>query len=98
MSGESDKRGRCRLTLTINGVHFSVRPLQSEDDQIKRAFRLRRIPLRSGVIFDVAETAHGAVCDCPDFVFRRDGLDPRGCLHIRAMRAVGLLEASLPRN
>ncbi len=43
-------------------------------------------------VFDVAETVHGAVCDCPDFVFRRDGLDPAGCLHIRAMRAVGLLD------
>ncbi len=90
MSGEPEKRRNCRLTLTIDGVHFSVRPIQSEDDQIHRAFRLRRKPFRSGVIFDVAETVHGAVCDCPDFVFRRDGLDPRGCLHIRAMRAVGL--------
>ncbi len=92
MSGETEQRGRCRLTLTINGVHFSVRPIQSEDDQIHRAFRLRRLPLQSGVIFDVAETVHGATCDCPDFVFRRDGPDPRGCLHIRAMRAVGLLD------
>ena len=48
----------------------------------------------------MAETVQGAVCDCPDFVFRRDGLDPKGCLHIRAMRAVGLLDtpyASLNR-
>jgi hypothetical protein len=87
-----EKRGSCRLTLTANRVLFSVRPVQSEDDQIKRAFRLRRIPFRSAVIFDVAETVQGATCDCPDFVFRRDGLDPRGCLHIRAMRAVGLLD------
>jgi len=76
MSSDPEQRGRCRLTLTINGVHFSVRPIQSEYDQIHRAFRLRRKPFRSGVIFDVAETVHGAVCDCPDFVFRRDGLDP----------------------
>jgi len=79
-------------TLTINGVHFYVHPIRSEHDQIHRAFRLRRQPLQSGIVFDLAETVQGAVCDCPDFVFRRDGLDPRGCLHIRAMRAVGLLE------
>jgi hypothetical protein len=91
MGGESEQRGRCRLTLTINGVHVSVRPIQSEDDPIRRAFRLQRIPLRSGVIFDVAETVQGSTCDCPDFVFRREGLDPHGCLHIRAMRTVGLL-------
>jgi hypothetical protein len=39
----------------------------------------------------VAETVHGAVCDCPEFVLSRDRLDPKGCLHIRVMRAVGLL-------
>jgi len=92
MTSEPEKRGRCRLTLTVNGVSFTVRPNRSEDDQVHRAFRLRRLPLSSGIVFDVAETVHGAVCDCPDFVFRRDGLDPRGCLHIRAMRAVGLLD------
>jgi len=91
MSSGGDQRGRCRLTLTINGVHFCVRPIRSEDDQIHRAFRLRRKPFQSGIIFDVAETVQGATCDCPDFVFRREGLDPRVCLHIRAMRAVGLL-------
>ena len=91
MNDEPEQRGRCRLTLSINGINFSVRPIRSEDDQIHRAFRLRRKPFHSDVIFDVAETVHGATCDCPDFVFRRDGLDPRGCLHIRAMRAVGLL-------
>ena len=37
-----------------------------------RAFRLTR----KDDIFDVAQTIHGAVCDCPDFIFRRDGLDP----------------------
>jgi hypothetical protein len=65
MSSDPEQRGRCRLTLTINGVHFSVSPIQPEDDQIRCAFRLRRKPFQSGVIFDVAETVHGAVCDCP---------------------------------
>ncbi len=27
-------------------------------------------------------------CDCPDFIFRRDGIDPRGCLHIQAVKAL----------
>jgi len=58
-----------------NGVHFS------EDDQIQRGFRLRRKQFRSNV--------HGAVCKCPDFVFRRDGLDAAGFPHLRA---VGLLK------
>ena len=79
--------GRCRLTLTINGLHYAVRPIASQDDAVSRAFRLTR----KGDIYDVAQTVHGPVCDCPDFIFRRDGLDPHGCLHIRAMRAVGIL-------
>jgi hypothetical protein len=80
--------GLCRLTLTINGQHYAVRPIVAQDDNISRAFRLGR----KGVIYDVAQTVHGPICDCPDFIFRRDGLDPHGCLHIRAMVAVGLLD------
>ena len=91
MSDEPDNGDLCRLTLTINAVHFSGRPITTEDANVKRAFRLRKQPRRSDVIFDVAETVHGAICDCPDFEFRRDGLDPRGCLHVWAMKAVGLL-------
>ena len=56
-------------------------------DDVPRAFRLSR----KGDVYDVAQTVHGPTCDCPDFIFRRDGLDPLGCLHIRAMRAVGML-------
>ncbi len=83
----SQRPGRCRLTLTINGLHYGVRRIASEDDAVPRAFRLTR----KHDIFDVAQTVHGPVCDCPDFIFRRDGRDPNGCLHIRAMRAVGIL-------
>lgn len=52
-----------------------------------RAFRLGR----KCDLYDVAQTVHGPTCDYPDVIFRRDGLDARGCLHIRAMRAVGML-------
>ncbi len=33
----------------------------------------------------------GHTCDCPDFIFHRDGLDPGGCKHIKALVACGLL-------
>jgi len=82
-----NRPGRCRLTLTINGLHYAVRPIASEADDVGRAFRLSR----KSDVYDVAQTVHGPTCDCPDFIFRRDGLDPLGCLHIRAMRAVGML-------
>src|SRR3954447_7403286 len=91
----TNRPGRCRLTLTINGLHYAVRPIVSQDDAVSRAFRLSR----NEDVFDVARTVHGVVCDCYDFIFRRDGLDPRGCLHIRAMLAVGLLDpVGVPRG
>ena len=82
-----NRPGLCRLTLTINGRHYAVRPIASQADDVPRAFRLSR----KGDVYDVAQTVHGPTCDCPDFIFRRDGLDPLGRLHIRAMRAVGML-------
>jgi hypothetical protein len=82
-----NRPGRCRLTLTINGLHCTVRPIATQADDVSRAFRLSR----KDDLYDVAQTVHGPICDCPDFIFRREGLDVRGCLHIRAMRAVGML-------
>lgn len=79
--------GRCRLTLTINNSNYDVRPIAPGDDSVLKAFRLTR----DGHVYDVALHPYGHTCDCPDFIFRRDGLDPEGCLHIRAMIAVGLL-------
>jgi hypothetical protein len=54
-----------------------------------RLFRLHKgdTPAR----YVVAETPDGAVCDCPDFTFHREGIDPDGCKHIKAMVAVGLI-------
>ena len=79
--------GRCRLTLTINNVNYDVRPIAPGDDSVLKAFRLTR----DGHVYDIALNSYGPTCDCPDFIFRRDGLDPEGCLHIRAMIAVGIL-------
>jgi hypothetical protein len=77
--------GTCRLTLTINGTHYSVRP---NVGAACVAFRLKK---PDGTIYDVARTEHGLTCDCPDFVFHREGRDPAGCKHTKAMAACGLL-------
>jgi hypothetical protein len=42
--------------------------------------------------YTVADTGDGATCDCPDFLFRHDGHDQTGCKHVRALRALGLLD------
>jgi hypothetical protein len=77
--------GTCRLTLSINGTHYSVRPNQGAACV---AFRLKKA---DGTVYDVARTEDGLTCDCPDFIFHRDGLDPAGCKHTKAMVACGLL-------
>lgn len=80
------ENGRCRVShlfLLINETLYGVQPLESE-----RAFRLNK---SDGTLYDVAQTPHGARCDCPDFIFRRDGLDPSGCKHVQALAAQGLI-------
>lgn len=80
--------GTCRLTLHINGTAYTVRPIPCDPAAAVRAFRLRK---SDGTTYDVARAAFGTVCDCPDFEFHRDGIDPAGCKHIKAMTACGLL-------
>ncbi len=79
--------GRCGLTLRIDGTAYRVRPLPA-DFGGTRAFRLTKA---GGEAHDVSRGLHGDECTCGDFVFRRDGIDPKGCKHIRAARALGLL-------
>ncbi len=80
--------GTCRLALAINATVYFVRPLQPHPEVSARAVRLTKT---DGTIYDVAITTHGAECSCPDFTFHRQGKDPKGCKHIAALRAVGLL-------
>lgn len=82
--------GTCRLTLTVNGTAYRVRPIPADAFAALQAFRLKKF---DGTTYDVALTVHGLTCDCPDFAFHRDGIDPAGCKHIKAMVACGLLGA-----
>jgi len=82
-------RGTCRLTLSINGTRYSVRPNAASPFAALKAFRLRK---SDGTVYDAAQTIHGLECDCPDFVFRRDGIDPAGCKHVKALAACGLFD------
>lgn len=79
------------LFLMINETFYSVHPLACEAPAQDRAFRLNKA---DGTLYDVAQTRHGPQCDCPDFVFRRDGLDPAGCKHVQALVAQGLIEGN----
>jgi len=77
------------LALTIDRTTYEVGRLPCQAPIADRAFRLRKA---DGTLYDVAVTPYGPECDCPDFIFRRDGLDPDGCKHIQALTACGLIE------
>ena len=81
--------GVARLTLFIGGKAYNVQPLDGDDVAIMKAFRLRKF---DGTDYDIAQTAEGISCDCPDFTFRREAIDPSGCKHIKALIACGLID------
>jgi hypothetical protein len=80
--------GVCRLTLDINGTAYAVIPNRGASELVFRSFRLKK---SDGTIYDVAMTAHGHTCDCPDYLFNRQDKDVAGCKHVKAMKACGLL-------
>jgi hypothetical protein len=81
--------GMARLSLFINGTAYHVRPLSTDALTAIKAFRLRKF---DGTEYDIAQTVHGITCDCPAFTFKREGIDPEGCKHIKALVACGLIE------
>src|SRR3989442_16030799 len=80
----------CRLTLHIRGVAYAVTPLRADRGAgCRKLYRLRKA---DGTAYHVARLDAGHThCDCPDFEFRREGLDKLGCKHIKSLRATGLL-------
>lgn len=76
------------LYLTLGSTLYRVSRDRDPSADVDALFRLQK---PDGSAYDVAQTAFGPVCDCPDFVFRRDGLDPTGCKHVKGLTAYGLL-------
>ena len=81
------------MVITIGQAGYRVTPLPLAFDAT-RAYRLTKA---DATAYDLEETADGVSCDCPDWTFRRDSIDPLGCKHIRAARAVGLF-SEIPSN
>ena len=84
-----------RLSLFINGKAYHVVPLPADARIHIKAFRLRKF---DGTEYDIAQTGEGVTCDCPDFTFKRDGIDPEGCKHVKALVACGLIDPSQGRS
>lgn len=85
--------GHSRMVLTIGAESYTVRLMPREPgDEGCPWYRLRKA---DGTAYHVLDVGRGlpAECDCPDHTFRRDGNDPEGCKHARALRKFGLLSA-----
>ncbi len=85
-------RGTCRLTLAINGAPYRVGPVTCDPSAALRCYEPRKA---DGAAYHVSQHGHGAECTCPDFVYRRDGIDPAGCKHVKALAAFGLIVADV---
>jgi hypothetical protein len=77
-----------RVLLEIDKTRYALTRLRCDDGVGRRAFRLVK---DDGTIYDVIQTKYGPECDCPDFIFRRDGLDAQGCKHIQSLAAARMI-------
>jgi hypothetical protein len=87
---KSRSHGVARLTLSINGVAYSVRPILITGAVATRLFRLRKA---DGTTHLVTSTLDGLSCDCDAYTFRHNGIDANGCEHLNAMVAVRLCDS-----
>jgi hypothetical protein len=78
-----------RLLLTIGDAEYAIRKIGCDPLVASKAFRLLK---GDGTLYDVIQTPYGPECDCPDFIFRRDGLDPDGCKHVQALMNFGMID------
>jgi hypothetical protein len=81
--------GRCAVRSADRARSADLEPVLADSSAAIKAFRLRK---EDGNVYDVALTTHGLQCDCPDFLFHRDGLDAAGCKQIKSLVACGLLD------
>ncbi len=84
-----EPHGTATLCLLISGKAYALTNLEPGTLPSK-AWRLRKA---SGTQYTVSVTDFGPACTCKDFIYARE---KRGdtCKHIRACKAVGILEGA----
>jgi hypothetical protein len=84
----------CRLVLTIAGTDYAIRPMPNDQFGARgRAWRLRKIDASGiGATYVVWGTVDGPLCSCPDAHHRHNGRQTCGCKHIKALRALNLID------
>jgi hypothetical protein len=83
------RHGTCRLTLTIGGTHYRLRPVPGQPRGM-RVYALRSMNgEREGKVYAVAVVNREAGCTCPDAE-----VNGATCKHVMALRAIGFLPIS----
>lgn len=79
-------------TFKINGVRYHLCGIARQPgDEATRIYLVSTSDGDPEHRHHVCETPWGCTCDCGDFCFRRDGIDPAGCKHIKALARLGFL-------
>ncbi len=68
--------------LEINGTAYVLTVLK--DGNTTAGYRMEK---SNGTTYDIDATAEPWTCDCKDYLYRRAGLDPKGCKHIAGLKA-----------
>ncbi len=87
--------GTAALFLNVNGTTYRLRFIESHEEIGRPAWKLTKLDkdgATTDTAYEILLTPHGPNCNCPDFVYRRDGRDPGLCKHCRSLVAVGLLK------
>jgi hypothetical protein len=86
----TEPRGVCNLHLTINGTKYRVRGSKAQAfGATARAFVLAKVGGTES--YEVADTALGAVCDCPAFKYGRIDNPAYNCKHIKSLQSLGII-------
>lgn len=85
--------GTTKLLIEINGIRYTLRRIVSDPRVTAIAWRLTHA---DGRCYDLHKDEFGEIlCDCRDFLVRRQGKDPKGCKHCAAAKAAGLFGIEL---
>jgi hypothetical protein len=76
-----ERHGTCRLTLTIDGQDYTVKPIRGPKNEVC-GFQLRKAG--TNTVYTLNESGS---CNCPDAYFAH-----ARCKHSRALEACGLIE------
>lgn len=93
-------KGTARLTLTVNVetqkkavlTHYQLQLIPSHPEMGYPAWRLTK---SDGSHYEVLLTQDGPICNCADYIYRREYSAEPMCKHLKSLRAVGLLSRDL---